>query len=202
MFYRRINFTSIRSRGQFWRLREEVLPSTNKCGSRWYKADAVFYRKLLQQLCGYSDYSFMVSSVHILTSWRYLFLDLWPHNSNARIYTGSHSYTLWEKLILEITTLRSGNFLCPLRIREKNLLASCPSVCSSACISAATFQTDFRTIWYGGLAPKSVTKPHVWLKSDKNIGQFTLRPNWVLLLPRTYTGHKKFTVQNPTFLYC
>jgi len=40
-------------------------PAPINVGSRWYKADAVFYRKLLQQLCGYSDYSFMVSSVHI-----------------------------------------------------------------------------------------------------------------------------------------
>jgi len=114
-------------------------PAPINVGSRWYKADAVFYRKLLQQLCGYSDYSFMVSSVHILASWRYLFPDLLPHNSNACIYTGSHSQTLWEKLILEITTLRFGNFLYPLPIRDKSLLASCPSVCPSERISAAPF---------------------------------------------------------------
>ena len=114
-------------------------PAPINVGSRWYKADAVFYRKLLQQLCGYSDYSFMVSSVHILASWRYLFPDLLPHNSNACIYTGSHSQTLWEKLILEITTLRFGNFLYPLPIRDKSLLASCPSVCLSERISAAPF---------------------------------------------------------------
>ena len=50
----------------------------------------------------------------------------------APVYTGSHSQTLWEKITLEITILRFGNFLYPLRIREKSLLASCPSVCPSA----------------------------------------------------------------------
>jgi hypothetical protein len=30
-FINALNFTSLRSRGQFWRLPEEVSPSTNKC---------------------------------------------------------------------------------------------------------------------------------------------------------------------------
>ena len=35
-----------------------------------------------------------------------------------------------------------------------------------------------------------VEKIHMWLKSDKNIGHFTCRPEDILLLPATLNGLK------------
>ena len=43
----------------------------------------------------------------------------------------------------------------------------------------------FRQIWSWGLLWRSVEKIQIWLKSDKNFGQFVLRPKHLLFLPAT-----------------
>ena len=60
---------------------------------------------------------------------------------------------------------------------------------------------DFREIWYWGLWWKPAEMLTVWLKSDKNIRQFTWRPKYILLLPMTSIRLIFIFVQH-SVLYC
>jgi len=70
-------------------------------------------------------------------------------------------------------------FRCVRASLEKDLLSSS---CMSASISAAQNWTDFCEISYWGLLQNSVEGTQVRLKSDSNIGHFTLRPKYVYIV--------------------
>ena len=61
-----------------------------------------------------------------------------------------------------------------------------PSVCPCSHVSARLpHWMDLREICYWGLWWKPTETLKMWLKSDKNIRQFTWRPKYILLLPAT-----------------
>jgi hypothetical protein len=63
---------------------------------------------------------------------------------------------------------------------------------------------DFREIWYLELLLKSVEKLWIWLKSDKNIGKYTYRPEYVLIVDGStqYFVARKQCVKNPLLNIC
>ena len=83
------------------------------------------------------------------------------------------------------------------RSREKRLLpSSCPSVCLFGCphVTSAVPTGRISVKFYiGDFLWKSVKKTETWLQSGKNIGHFTWRPKYVLLLPATLNHHKSLS---------
>ena len=60
----------------------------------------------------------------------------------------------------------------------------------SGCIGAPPNGRFYLKYDVGDLMLTSVEEFRIWLKSDENIGHFTLRPKYVLLLPEILNRHK------------